>query len=291
MSDIRFSIIMPVYNREGLVAQAIASVLAQKYEQFELICVDDGSTDHSADVIRSWQQKDTRIRFVQLERNKGRCIARNTGIEQAKEKWICFLDSDDIYLPDHLEVLTGLISGYPEHDLFATNQKNSSERKQLSPTDSITRIIFTDTIAANPLHNLNQLCYNKEKIKTLFPNENIQVSEDWLFIRELTMVSDLIKTNRITAEITEHKNRTMIEESFSSIAHWNLYTAEYFIRTNTISNNIRKKILSHTLLLCANMLLSSKEKKKSLPYFTRSLSSFSTFTNLLFYKALIKFII
>ncbi len=110
-----FSVIMPVYNKEHLVAASIESVLNQTYPQFELICVDDGSKDNSLQVIQSF--KDNRIQVISQE-NGGESVARNRGIKAARNEYIAFLDSDDLWLPDYLEKMNNLIDYYPDADVF-----------------------------------------------------------------------------------------------------------------------------------------------------------------------------
>lgn len=106
-----FSVVMPVYNKEKYVAASIQSILDQTYPYFELIVVDDGSTDGSADVIAS--VTDDRIRYIR-QTNGGESAARNNGIRQAAHGYIAFLDSDDLWLPDYLERINALIDKYPE---------------------------------------------------------------------------------------------------------------------------------------------------------------------------------
>jgi len=95
------SVIIPTYNRAHLVGRAIRSVLNQTYQDFELIVVDDGSTDNTEEVIRSFD--DDRIRYIRHDQNKGGAAARNTGIKAARGEYIAFLDSDDESLPENLE--------------------------------------------------------------------------------------------------------------------------------------------------------------------------------------------
>ena len=97
------SVIMPVYNAQDFLSIAIDSVLNQTYKNLELICVDDGSTDESANIIRSYLCKDERITFMQIE-NHGQGYVRNMAAKLAKGKYIQFLDSDDYIEPITLEV-------------------------------------------------------------------------------------------------------------------------------------------------------------------------------------------
>lgn len=95
------SVIIPVYNRENTIKRAIMSVLNQSFRDIELIVIDDGSTDNSANVIKAI--KDERLKYV-YQSNKGACVARNHGIDIAKGDYIAFHDSDDIWLPDKLKI-------------------------------------------------------------------------------------------------------------------------------------------------------------------------------------------
>lgn len=98
-----FSIIVPVYNRASLISRAINSCLNQTWTSFQLVVVDDGSTDETASVLKAL--RDDRLESVTHSRNRGRCAARNTGLDHALGKWIIFLDSDDELTPDALSVI------------------------------------------------------------------------------------------------------------------------------------------------------------------------------------------
>ena len=152
MSRAFFSIILPAYNRASLLPGSIGSVIKQSYQDWELVVVDDGSTDNTQDVVKSFN--DPRIKYV-YQNNSERSAARNKGIDNASGTWICFLDSDDEYQPEHLQELvqfievhkpltgliaTGLITRERQttkHKAFLELQKNSLEEigsKFLIPT-------------------------------------------------------------------------------------------------------------------------------------------------------------
>src|SRR3954453_2392980 len=97
----RVSVILPVHNRADVLGRATRSVLDQTLKAFELIVVDDGSTDESVKVAKSYA--DPRIKVIELGTNRGGNVARNEGIRAAKAPLIAFLDSDDAYLPDKLD--------------------------------------------------------------------------------------------------------------------------------------------------------------------------------------------
>ena len=97
-----FSVIIPTYNRSEDLKRSLESVLLQSFTDFEVIVVDDGSTDDTAQVVRSFS--DERVRYIYQD-NSERSAARNNGIRNASGKYICLLDSDDIYYPEHLDTL------------------------------------------------------------------------------------------------------------------------------------------------------------------------------------------
>lgn len=97
----KVSVIIPTYNRAHVVARAIQSVLDQTYANFELLVVDDGSTDNTKQVVE--YAGDDRVRYICLEQNSGASHARNAGIQMAECEYIAFLDSDDEWMPQKLE--------------------------------------------------------------------------------------------------------------------------------------------------------------------------------------------
>jgi len=103
IEDNLVSIVLPTYNRDCLIDRAIRSILNQTYKNFELIVIDDGSTDNTEKVVKEFREKDKRIKYIQYKKNKGAAVARNTGIKAAKGEYIAFQDSDDEWVPEKLE--------------------------------------------------------------------------------------------------------------------------------------------------------------------------------------------
>lgn len=99
---VKVSIITPAYNAERFIGEAIESVLAQTYSNWEMIIVDDCSTDQTVKLVKSYQAQDQRIKVIELEENSGSAVARNTAMDHATGKYLAFLDSDDLWLPTKL---------------------------------------------------------------------------------------------------------------------------------------------------------------------------------------------
>lgn len=113
----KFSVVMPLYNKRQYVARAVKSVLAQTFTDYELIVVDDGSTDDSSAIVKGFD--DERIHLFQ-KANSGVSDARNYGINKAQGTYVAFLDADDEWHPDFLAAINELSKKYPEAGICAT---------------------------------------------------------------------------------------------------------------------------------------------------------------------------
>lgn len=114
------SVVMSVYNDGKFLPEAIESILNQTYKDFEFIIVNDGSTDNSLDVMKSYEAKDDRIKVINLEKNEGFCSALNHGIEAATRPWIARMDSDDISVPERFEKQVAFLEDNPDIIVLGT---------------------------------------------------------------------------------------------------------------------------------------------------------------------------
>lgn len=112
------SVVIPLYNKESEIQRAIRSVLAQTYPNFEVIVVNDGSTDNSLEQVQ--KITDPRVRII-LQENQGVSSARNNGVAQAKSEWIAFLDADDEWNPEFLESIMRLRTQFPDADVLGSS--------------------------------------------------------------------------------------------------------------------------------------------------------------------------
>ena len=115
---LKFSVVIPLYNKESYIKRSLESVLNQTYEDFEVIIVDDGSIDSGAKIVSEFN--DVRIRLIHQE-NSGVSVARNRGVKEARAEYIAFLDADDEWEPDFLATISTLIKKYPNAALYATS--------------------------------------------------------------------------------------------------------------------------------------------------------------------------
>ena len=180
-----FSIVIPLYNKEKYVLTTVQSVLNQTFNDYEIIIVEDASTDKSFEVISSVQSE--KIIINKHKFNKGLSAARNTGIRTAKSNYIAFLDADDIWKPNYLEELFSLITTFPEAKLFATNYEELFQNNSILLPDNNSKQIpeqaiiadFFEISLAQPLYCPSSLCVEKSVFDAVgFYNENIRFGED-----------------------------------------------------------------------------------------------------------------
>ncbi len=126
----KVSVVIPAYNAERFVAKAIDSVLNQTYRDYEIIVVDDGSTDNTLEVLKSYGDK---VRYVR-QSNKGASAARNTGIRHANGKYIAFLDADDVWFSQKLEKQVKVLDERPEFGLVYSNVEFPSRQNGVVQT-------------------------------------------------------------------------------------------------------------------------------------------------------------
>ena len=122
MENIKVSVILPVYNVEKYLKQCLDTIVGQTLKEIEILCVDDGSTDDSVQILKEYEQKDHRIKVLS-QKNAGAGAARNLGLRHASGKYLSFLDSDDFFEPDMLETAYEQAERYQaEMVVFRSNQ-------------------------------------------------------------------------------------------------------------------------------------------------------------------------
>ncbi len=206
------SIIMPVYNAERFVAEAIESVLAQTLTDWELIIVDDGSTDATPGVLKRYA--DPRILMIRQE-NKGEGSARNTGLDVARGSYIGFLDADDMYLPDALASLSDYLSAHASvgvvySDALICNSQmrplmRLTEHRPACPEGNILEfVVLTSSIIVVPACTMAR----RETIQgaQLHFDPSLVIGTDWDFWIQIARVARFGYLNKVTCKYRIHGN-------------------------------------------------------------------------------------
>jgi hypothetical protein len=175
---VKVSVIIPAYNQADYLPRAIHSVLDQTCQDFEILVVDDGSTDATADVANALT--DERVRYIYQE-NRGLSAARNTGIKHSTGKYLTFLDSDDQFLPEKLEVLVNVMEENP-HFGFAAGQAIPIDEDD-TPVGEIFDVPLPDDsrqlLLGNPLHVGSVMVERSWQEIVGFFDETLRSYEDW----------------------------------------------------------------------------------------------------------------
>ena len=181
----RFSVVIPLYNKENFIENTIQSLLNQTFSDFEVLVVNDCSTDTSEQLVARFD--DPRINIIQHSVNKGLSASRNTGIKSANANYIAFLDADDLWKPSFLEKIDVLINQYPEASLFATKYEVLHKKNRIVTHDFKLKNFTKHGIIKNFFEsNLNQsiyypscLCVKKMVFEDVgYYNEEVNYSED-----------------------------------------------------------------------------------------------------------------
>ena len=213
------SVVIPTYNRAALVKRAVQSVLAQTYRDVELIVVDDGSTDNTAEVIA--ELDDPRIRYV-YQKNSGACVARNNGIEHACGDYIAFHDSDDIWHADKLEKQMSVL------------QKKNAD------------VVFC---RMNKMRNGKKVGTISDFFKEGFLDRNVLP----MAIGTQTLIGkrEVFKTNRFDSEMPRFQEFEMLVriQKNHSIYCMDESLVDYILQDDSISMNPKKYLQAWNLML------------------------------------------
>ena len=176
----KISVLVPCYNAAKHVREAIDSILGQTFADFELILVDDGSTDEPSEIIQSYT--DSRIQLVALPKNQGIATARNTAIQEARGEYLAFLDADDVSRPDRLKIQSDYLDSHSGIGLVDSAYRSLGKMKVWQTPASHSRIAG-EMLFKLPFR-MSTVMFRKNALQegNIFLNPAFQVSEDHDFI-------------------------------------------------------------------------------------------------------------
>ncbi|MCG1036618.1 glycosyltransferase family 2 protein [Polaribacter sargassicola] len=217
------SIITPNYNSEKFISQTINSVLNQTYQNWEMIIVDDVSTDNSTKIIESYSLKDDRIILHKLQKNSGAAIARNKAISLAKGNFIAFLDSDDLWLPKKLEVQLEFMEtnnypiSYSSYEIIDENGKPKNKIIECKEKLDYNRMLYSNEIGC-----LTAM-YNSDVLgKVYMPN--VRKRQDYgLWLKILKMEKYAFGIPKVLAKYRDRSLSISNNKVEMLKWNWNLY--------------------------------------------------------------------
>ena len=234
----KFSIIIPTYNRAAFLSKAIESVLSQTYTDWELIIIDDGSTDNTKEVVS--QYIDARIKYVYQD-NAERCVARNNGIEHASGDYVCFLDSDDVYLENYLYDLSEIAAKHSGGKLFIVSSmlvENNAEEKFVQPselTENLSDYFFCNSVPPSIV------CVSVSLLSNHRFDPRVVVSEDTkMWVEIMSDMPEVVTNDKAGVKFLFHDDNTI------NVAKRNVYkerknTLKLILREDT-RKGLRRKV-------------------------------------------------
>lgn len=295
IDNILFSIVIPTFNRATFIQKAVQSVLEQAYTNFEIIIVDDGSTDNTEEVIRNLNSN--KIYYHKIE-NAERGYARNFGTLHAKGDYVTFLDSDDILLPQHFQNAFESIQKYKRPPFLHLGYEIvNSGNKVLYKIDNLRNDDINILVHGNTLScagcflrtDVSRICLFNE-------DRNISGSEDWeLWFRVLANYG-IKADNRISTRMFNHENRSVV---FSHVQEQNLVlrkelSLKYAFKDPVVQKRFGKhyrKIDAFADSYIALHLALVGEKKRSLRYLVKFIKSYPLAIFSIRFIVIIKYII
>ncbi len=260
-----FSVVIPLYNKEKFVRETLRSVLSQTFTDFEIIVVDDASTDGSLNVVKSIASD--RIRIVSHEKNKGLSAARNTGIRNSSAEFIAFVDADDLWKPFFLEKMRELISRFPHAGVFASGYTEKYPGVELKVKKNIDlgegeMNIIPDFFKANlyqPIFWYGSAVVRKAVFESVgYFDETITFGEDTDFNIRAGLQFSLAYYNRTCAVYTMDSENQITTASIGNktVTDFDKYEAEAAKHPS-----LKKYLDANRYFLAANFRLAGNEAK------------------------------
>lgn len=228
-----------------MIGRAIDSVLAQTYTNWELVIVDDGSTDNTKQFISTYT--DVRVRYI-YQQNAERSAARNNGIDNSKGQYICFIDSDDYFLPNHLEVFySNIVSDTKADMFFGLNvvDKNGVLTEENSSAEVADYNSIEEFMIVNPIR-VAAVCIKKEALLTNKFDTTVRIGEDtelWMKIAEKHTIKAIKSFTQVyfihEGQSVENVNQLSFVEQ--------IYTLKKIYKEHKNANKISRKIKNLSL--------------------------------------------
>jgi glycosyltransferase involved in cell wall biosynthesis len=245
-----FSIITPTYNRKQFLSEAIDSVLAQTYQSFEIILVDDGSTDETSSFVRLKYGEVPQVLYFYKE-NEERGAARNFGLTKAKGDYVVFFDSDDWMLPQYLEVLDDCIRRHAP-DFVAAKYSfldPDTERQWPSSTSNLKEGWYgVESFLRGNMLACNYAVRANASFHPFPPARELASMEDWLFLLKNLNGRKIFIVDKEGVLMREHKGRSvannqMIIRARKKATEWALHNVD-------LNPAQRKELLTYTEYFC-----------------------------------------
>lgn len=262
------SVIIPFYNRSAWLIEAVYSVLSQTYTDFEIIIINDGSSEvfNPFDVF-----DDERIVYVEQE-NSGPATARNVGINRAQGKYIAFLDADDLFLPSKLEIQVRCMEGNPDIALSHTGYtKITGNGEFIENVDSgqFNGVVYPKIITHCPIATPTVMV-RRDVLSSLRFVEDARVGEDIMLWISIAMISKIIGIKEPLSKVRIHGSNAALDPEIQLDA--NLKIIEYAVKNDKNLNSVfRRMAMSRIYLYVGSLNFELNEKYKGICCISKSI--------------------
>jgi glycosyltransferase involved in cell wall biosynthesis len=243
------SIITPTFNSERFIAETILSVQAQTYKDWEMIIVDDCSTDRTAEIVASFQEKDSRIKYLYNSTNKGSAFSRNIAIQKAKGKWIAFLDSDDLWHPEKLEKQIEFMTRNDIHFSYTNYCEIEESSKEIGVLISGPEVITNKLMRAYCWPGCLTVMYDAEFLG-LMQTAEIKINEEYALWIKISSVANCHLLDENLAKYRRHNN-SLTDKSYLELTKW------HYIMFRVAEG---KNIIASLLLTLGNLIFGTYKK-------------------------------
>jgi len=217
------SVIMPCHNSEKTIELAIRSVLLQTFSDFELLVIDDDSTDNTTDVVQRFIDEDPRVNLIRLDGHHGAGLARNEGIKAAKGKYIAFLDSDDAWLPKKLEESLAFLKENECPIMYTAYYVMDKDNFVVGEYRPKAKVTFNDLLVTNWI-GCSTVVYDVEKLGKLYFS-NVK-HEDYLLWLDVVRKTKVIKGLPRALTIWRTGTGVSSKKKESAKWRWDIYTKQ-----------------------------------------------------------------
>ncbi len=246
------SIITPSYMAGSYLADTIDSVLLQTYENWEMLVVDDCSPDKANELVERYAEKDSRIRLLKLTKNSGAAVARNAAIEEAKGRYIAFLDSDDQWLPEKLERQVRFMQEFCISFSYTAYEKQNAEGKLLGSVGVPPKVCYRDLLKVCSIGCLTAM-YDAHALGKIYMPLIRKRQDLGLWLRILRKTPYAYGLDEVLARYRLHGNSISANKREAAKYTWHLYRhveklsfpmASYFFCHYAFNGLLRTKLPS-----------------------------------------------
>ncbi|MFN4234273.1 MAG: glycosyltransferase family 2 protein [Bacteroidia bacterium] len=274
-----FSFIIPTYNRGHLIVNTLQSLITQTYPHFEIIVVDDGSTDNTEEIVKSIHSD--KIRYFKIP-NSERGYARNFGASKATGLYLNFFDSDDIAYPNHLQTAYQIISENNNIPFFHLGYDSLGHSKKNTSFSGNKQLLNKNLIKGNPL-SCNAVFIHKDIFQQFRFNEDRTISglEDWELWLRISTKYEIKHFPIITSAIIQHENRSVLQTDKNKLIQRVTTFMNIVLNNKNIIDNYRPQLhlfkCSCYTYISLHLALTGKHKKDTLYYLLKGIKENPSF--------------